>query len=69
MTILIAVLAYIFIIEFPDKLLESNHPFLNPTEIEIVKFRIDRDRNDSGSDPITWEKAKTHLCDWKLWAL
>lgn len=63
----IGFLAYIFIIDFPDKVLTSNHPFLTKAEVEIIKFRIDRDRNDSEADPMTLSKVLKHLSDWKLW--
>ncbi|KAF8464454.1 major facilitator superfamily domain-containing protein [Kalaharituber pfeilii] len=67
-TVIIGILAFFFVIEFPDKVLTSNHPFLTATEVNIVKFRIDRDRKDSEDDPLTWGKVGKHLSDWKLWA-
>ena len=67
LTVLIGFAALAWIIEFPDKLLTSNHPFLSKAEVEIVKYRIDRDRKDSDVDPMTWGKVGKHLSDWKLW--
>lgn len=66
-TVLIGFAAFVFIIDFPDKVLNSNRPFLTKTELEIVKFRIDKDRKDSEADAITWATARKHLTDWTLW--
>lgn len=66
---MIGCVAFFLIIEFPDKLLQSNHPFLSPVEVEIIKHRIDKDRKDSEVDPLTWKKIGEHLSDWKLWVL
>lgn len=67
LTILIGLVAYAFIIDFPDKVLDSNHQFLTKAEVEIIKFRIDKDRKDSEVDPITLAIVRKHLSDWKLW--
>lgn len=63
-----ALLAYFLITDFPDKLLERrSKPFLSGSDVEIVKARIDRDRDDSQADDLTMEKFVKHLSDWKLW--
>lgn len=69
-TCLIGILAYFLVIDFPDKLIENSQreSFLNAAEVEIIKARIDRDRDDSLADPLTWKKTGTILCDLKLWA-
>ena len=67
MTVAIAFLACIFVIDFPDKLLQRRKPFLTVSEVEIIKSRINRDRDDSKADPITWRIVVRHLSDWKLW--
>ncbi|KAI5851530.1 major facilitator superfamily domain-containing protein [Morchella snyderi] len=66
-TCVCAACAYVFIIDFPDKLLEHRKPFLTSRDVELVKARIDRDRDDSEADPLTWAKVGLHLSDWKLW--
>jgi hypothetical protein len=56
------------LIDFPDKVLHSrNARFLSPSDIEIIKARLDRDRMDSEPDPLTFEKAMYHMKDWKLY--
>ena len=67
-TCLLALLAYVTIIDFPDKILEKrNGKFLTANDVELLKARIDRDRDDSVADPITWAKVGKHLSDLKLW--
>ena len=67
MTVLLGILAFFVIIDFPDKIVESGKKFITPEEVEIIKARIDRDRDDSVADELTWAKAGKVLCDWKLW--
>lgn len=67
MTVVIGCIAFAFIIDFPDKVLDSKHKFLTKAEVEIIKFRIDKDRKDSEVDPITLATVIRHLRDWKLW--
>jgi len=66
-TIAVALLAYLLVIDFPDKLFQRRKPFLTDSEVEIIKSRINRDRDDSQADPITWSIVAHHLADWKLW--
>lgn len=66
-TVAIAFLAYLLVIDFPDKLLQRRKPFLTTSQVEIIKTRINRDRDDSKADPITRRIVVHHLSDWKLW--
>lgn len=67
-TCAIALLAYVVIIDFPDKVLQSrNGNFLSASDVDILKARIDRDRDDSVPDAVTWANVKIHLCDFKIW--
>ncbi|CCX04326.1 major facilitator superfamily domain-containing protein [Pyronema domesticum] len=67
-TVLLGFVAYFTIIDFPDKVLETrNGNFLTASDVELLKARIDRDRDDSTADEITWAKVGKHLGDWKLW--
>ncbi|BEI80882.1 hypothetical protein CcaverHIS002_0200420 [Cutaneotrichosporon cavernicola] len=61
-TILIAILAYIFLVDVPSKA-----HFLTEREREIVMTRIERDRADSIPDPLTWAKIKQYSCELKSW--
>lgn len=69
MTCLLGIASYFIIIDFPDKVRHNRETFLTAEEVEIIKARIDRDREDSVDDGLTWAKVGTHLSDWKLWAL
>lgn len=67
-TCIVAVVAFFTIIDFPDKVLEKrNGQFLTASEVEVLKARIDRDRDDSVADPLTWAKTGKILSDFKLW--
>jgi len=65
-TCLIAFAGYVLIVNFPDDSTRNWH-FLNDREIRFVIARIDRDRDDSVADPITWRTVGQHLSDFKLW--
>ena len=69
MTVLLGILAFFVVIDFPDKIVQSGKKFLSPADVDILKARIDRDRDESTADELTWAKAGQHLSDWKLWAL
>jgi len=68
LTVVLGIIAWFAIIDFPDKVLANNDGFLTAEEVEIIKARIDRDRDDSMADPLTWGKVGKHLSDFKLWA-
>jgi hypothetical protein len=69
-TCVLALIGYVLIIDFPDKVLQRrNGKFLSARDVMILKARIDRDRDDSTADSITWGKVGKHLSDWKLWVL
>lgn len=70
LTCAIALVAFFTVIDFPDKVLEKrNGRFLTAEDVAMIKARIDRDRDDSVADPITWSKVGKHLSDFKLWVL
>lgn len=67
-TIGLGLVAYFVIIDFPDKVLsKKNGAFLTERDVELIKARIDRDRDDSMADALTWAKVGKHLCDLKIW--
>lgn len=66
---LLGITSYFIILDFPDKVQEKDKTFLTAEEVEIIKARIDRDREDATDDGLSWEKVGRHLCDLKLWAL
>ncbi|KAK2463121.1 hypothetical protein APHAL10511_004776 [Amanita phalloides] len=62
-TLLLGILAYLFIPEFPDR-----NTFLTSQQTAIVLKRIEEDRGDSIPDPLTRQKLLFYLSDWTLWA-
>lgn len=68
LTCAIALVAFFTVIDFPDKVLKKRSGrFLTAEDVAMIKARIDRDRDDSIADPITWRKVCYHLSDFKLW--
>ncbi|KXT12287.1 hypothetical protein AC579_5655 [Pseudocercospora musae] len=70
-TVLLGMLGYIAIVDFPDKSTKPGlivrKPFLSIDEAKIVLARIDRDRGDAVVDKLTTKKALFYLRDWKIW--
>ena len=62
MTIVAAIVAWFFIVDFPQKA-----KFLKEEERTHAIKRLNEDRGDGDHDQITWEKVKHHLSDWKIW--
>ncbi|CAA7267719.1 unnamed protein product [Cyclocybe aegerita] len=62
-TIVLGVLAYLFIPDFPDKA-----TFLSPEQRKMVLDRVEADRGDSIPDEITRAKVFKHLTDPLVWA-
>jgi MFS family permease len=67
-TCTLAVLGYIFIIDFPDKLLKpGKKAFLNEEEVRLLRAKLQSDRGDAEFDPITWQKFLKTIVRWQLW--
>jgi len=62
MTIVAAIVAWFFIVDFPQKA-----KFLKEDERTHAIKRLNEDRGDGDHDQITYEKIKKHLSDWKVW--
>lgn len=69
MTVVLAALGWILIVDFPDKVHESKRPFLKPEQVKIIQDKLDRDRRDAEYDPLTWPKFVAACARWELWAL
>jgi hypothetical protein len=65
LTVVAAVAAWFVIVDFPDKAHKKG--LLSQREADIMKHRLDVDRNDATPDPLTLTKFWTHLGDFKLW--
>ena len=62
MTAAVALLAWFFIVDFPQLA-----RFLTEDEKNRVIDRLNKDRGDGEHDPITASKVFRYLLDWKLW--
>ncbi|KAJ9475658.1 putative High-affinity nicotinic acid transporter (putative) [Pseudozyma hubeiensis] len=65
LTIVLAVIAYFIILDFPDKAAEKG--FLTIAERDMILARIQRDRGDAKPDALTWGKAAKYAKDIKVW--
>ena len=62
MTIVGAIVAWFFIVDFPQKA-----TFLKEEERTHAIKRLNEDRGDGDHDQITAQKIWLHLMDWKIW--
>jgi hypothetical protein len=62
MTIVGAIVAWFFIVDFPQKA-----TFLKEEERTHAIKRLNEDRGDGDHDQITTQKIWLHLRDWKVW--
>lgn len=69
MTMFLAILGRILIVDFPDKVYKSRMPFLKPHEVKAVQDKLDRDRQDAEFDEITTTKFLAACARWELWFL
>lgn len=68
MTVIVGSIAYIFLIDFPDRAMENKHwGFLESNEIEFILRRIDRDRNDAVGEKWNLQAWASSGKDWKIW--
>jgi hypothetical protein len=69
MTIFLAILGRILIVDFPDKVHKSRRPFLNAEEVSAIQGKLDRDRQDAEYDELTTRKFMKVCGRWELWFL
>lgn len=67
MTMFLAALGYLLIVDFPDKVYKSRYPFLQPHEVKSIQDKLERDRHDSEYDELTWAKFVKACSRWELW--
>jgi len=68
MTVVLGILGYMLIVDFPDKVHLSKRPFLTVDELQLLKDRLQRDRGDSEFDKITLKIIGKVLLNWQIWA-
>lgn len=69
MTMFLAILGRILIVDFPDKVSRSRFPFLKPSEVRAIQNKLERDRQDAEFDKLTLKKFFEACLRWDLWAL
>ncbi|KAJ1331011.1 MFS transporter ACS family allantoate permease [Microdochium nivale] len=67
MTIFLAIVAKVGIIDFPDKVHLSRRPYLTPAEVKSITDKLEIDRQDAEYDPLTTRKLIDALSRWQLW--
>ncbi|EFE32304.1 MFS transporter, putative [Trichophyton benhamiae CBS 112371] len=65
-SILVAILSYIFLIDFPDRA-SGAWGFLNEKELAFVVRRVNRDRGDVHVEPFTLGRFLRPALDLKIW--
>ncbi|KAL5350909.1 hypothetical protein ACLOAV_004482 [Pseudogymnoascus australis] len=65
-TIAMGIIAYIFIVDFPEKAANTWN-FLTEEEVQLVVARINADRNDVVVPPFKLTEYLSHAKDWKIW--
>lgn len=68
MTMALAILGRLLIVDFPDKVHKSRFPFLKPHEVQSIQAKLERDRRDAEFDELNWAKFGQALKRWQLWA-
>ena len=66
MTVLIAIIAYIFLADFPEDAHKTKW-FLSSDEIQLVIDRVERDRSDAHVTPFSMKIYFSQARDWKVW--
>ncbi|KAF2009766.1 MFS general substrate transporter [Aaosphaeria arxii CBS 175.79] len=67
MTVFLALLGRLLIVDFPDKVHRSRKPFLKPDEVRAIQDKLERDRSDSEFDELTMKKFLGACARWELW--
>lgn len=66
MTVIIAGLGYLFLIDFPEEAYRTKW-FLKEDEIKIMIDRVERDRADAHVTPFNLKHYLSQAKDWKIW--
>lgn len=65
-TIVIAVIAWFAVIDFPDS---KRNTFLSPEEVEIINARLLRSRGTLEGAKVTWRVIRETVTDWQVWTM
>jgi hypothetical protein len=67
MTMALALLGRLLIVDFPDKVHKARFPFLEANEVQAIQDKLQRDRRDADFDEIDFKKFVRALARWELW--
>ncbi|OQV02171.1 hypothetical protein CLAIMM_07410 [Cladophialophora immunda] len=67
-TIVVGIVSYFVLVDFPDKMKSSKRRFLSPAEYDFILRRIDKDRADSQADKFSLKKYLSAATDLKIYA-
>lgn len=68
MTVAAAFLGAAFLVDFPDRALNKKYwGFVNSDEIAFIIRRINKDRDDAGTEKFNFRKWAAAGKDWKIW--
>lgn len=65
-TIVIAVIAWFAVIDFPDS---KRNTFLSPEQVEIINARLLRSRGTLEGGKVTWRVVRETVTDWQVWTM
>ncbi|KAL2372501.1 phthalate transporter [Blastomyces gilchristii SLH14081] len=66
LTIVVAIVTYIFLVDFPDKAYKA-WAFLNQDECAFIIRRLNKDRGDADAEPFTIKRFLRPALDLKIW--
>ena len=66
-TIVIGIISYFFLVDFPDKMKKSRRRFLSQSEYDFILRRIEKDRADSQVEAFSLKKYLSAAQDVKLY--
>jgi hypothetical protein len=67
LTILIGIVGYFFLVDFPDRPAKTAWRFLNEEECQFITRRIAQDRDDAELEPFSLKKWTRAGLDPKIW--
>lgn len=66
-TILVGIIGYLFLVDFPDRAASTTWGFLTERECQFILNRIKRDRDDADLAPFNLSKFLRAGLDFKIW--
>ncbi|KAJ8613289.1 hypothetical protein MRB53_036976 [Persea americana] len=67
-TCAVAIVGFVFLLDFPDKTGSRSLKFLTPEELQHTVARIEHDRADAHVEPFKLGRFLKPALDWQIWA-